>query len=59
MQAIICSHHPEVINEFATANALWISRPRNGSSQLRRFSSMDETGLQPAEAVARGWIDEQ
>lgn len=55
MQAIIISHHPEIINKMARGDELWFSR-KNGSHVVT--SSFPTTpGLTPAETMARGWDD--
>lgn len=53
-QLILVSHHPETLNQWATLYGLRFFREQNGQSRTTRFST-DESNLQPAELVARGW----
>ena len=54
-QAILISHHPEVINYFASDNAVQFSRSNNGPIRSGPFEVDGGGGLLPAEIVARGW----
>jgi predicted ATPase len=55
-QAVIVSHHPEIINAMAHGSERWFSRPQGLHVRAAPFPAMD--GLTPAEIVARGWDDE-
>ena len=55
-QAVIISHHPEIINTMAHGSELWFSRPQGLHVRAAAFPEMD--GLTPAEIIARGWDDE-
>lgn len=55
-QAIIISHHPEVINRMARGTERWFTRKENGPVECR--DELPQTpGLSPAETVARGWTE--
>lgn len=56
-QAILISHHPELINRLAKDYGIWFSRPKNGPVRARKGYPAVE-GLTAAETMARGWDDE-
>ena len=55
-QAIIISHHPEILNRMARGTELWFSRPAGAHAITKPFPTTP--GLTPAETMARGWEDE-
>lgn len=55
-QALIISHHPEIINKMARGPELWFSR--QGGAHVVAGPFPQVAGLPPAEVVARGWYDE-
>ena len=55
-QAVIVSHHPEIINAMARGSELWFSRPKGLHVRATAFPEIE--GLTPSEIVARGWDDE-
>ncbi|HOZ48462.1 MAG TPA: AAA family ATPase [Candidatus Hydrogenedentes bacterium] len=55
-QAVIISHHPEIVNAMARGDDLWFSRPGGAHVQVKPLPVTP--GLTPAETVARGWGDE-
>jgi predicted ATPase len=57
-QTLFISHHPEIINYFASANGLLLTRQHNGPVRVRPFSEGNDSGLEAAELVARGWENE-
>lgn len=57
-QLILISHHPEILNQWAKDFGLLFAREENGHVRTKRFSEVADTGLEPAETVARGWEDE-
>jgi predicted ATPase len=57
-QAILVSHHPEVVNYLARAHGILFTRDANGPTRVRYGLADDGTGLEPAELMARGWLDE-
>lgn len=56
LQAILISHHPELINYLAASNGIWFSRENSGPVRTRKIDSDMDSGISIAELVARGWI---
>jgi len=56
-QAVLISHHPEIINPLAKEHGIWFSRPDNGPVRASRDYPVVD-GLTAAETMARGWDDE-
>lgn len=54
-QVIIASHHPELLNQLAGQGGIIFDRPEGLHTRVREFSPSDDSGLPPAELVARGW----
>ncbi|MGA3371152.1 MAG: AAA family ATPase [Terracidiphilus sp.] len=54
-QLILISHHPEILNYWAREYGLLFSREENGHVRTKAYREVAETGLDPAETVARGW----
>lgn len=52
-QAIIISHHPEIINKMARGDELWFSRQAGSHVVIKPYPTVDN--LTPAEVMARGW----
>jgi predicted ATPase len=60
LQALLVSHHPELINYLlASPVGLWLDRENNGPVRARPIASDDQTGLSVSELIARGWLYEQ
>jgi hypothetical protein len=57
-QVLIASHHPELLNRMAVQEGLYLERPEGHHTRARSFSDPAQTGLPPAELIARGWADE-
>jgi predicted ATPase len=57
-QVLIISHHPEIVNYLAGDKGVFFSREDNGPVRVKPLRFDDDPGLTPAEAMARGWIDE-
>jgi predicted ATPase len=57
-QLILISHHPELLNYWAKDYGLLFFREENGHARTKPYSSVTETGLTPAETIARGWENE-
>jgi predicted ATPase len=57
-QVLIVSHHPELLNRMAFQNGLLFDRPSGRHTRVRQFDDPLQTGLSPAELVARGWNHE-
>ena len=56
-QAIIASHHPEIIDYLACEGALLFVRESGGATAIRRWSFDTSSGVKASEALARGWED--
>lgn len=54
-QAILISHHPELINQWAPEYGVEFFRAGNGPVRVRKFEGDAESPLSPAELIARGW----
>ena len=55
-QALIISHHPEIVNKMARGEELWFSRQAGAHVVVNPFPKAAE--LPPAEVMARGWENE-
>lgn len=55
-QALIISHHPEIVNNMARGTELWFSRKALAHVVVEPFPKV--AGLTPAETMARGWENE-
>lgn len=54
-QAILVSHHPELINLLAPEQAVIFSREHGGPVRVEAFRPDALGKLSPAELIARGW----
>lgn len=54
-QVILVSHHPELLNQLAGEGGVVFDRPGGGPTRVLPFAPEDDTGLPPAELIARGW----
>jgi len=54
---LLISHHPELINYLAREKGVFFRRDHNGPTRVGPARIEDETGLTPAELIARGWVD--
>jgi predicted ATPase len=57
-QLILVSHHPELLNQWASRHGLRFFREGNGQARTEKFKTDPDVGLQPSELIARGWQDE-
>lgn len=57
-QVVIASHHPEILNRLAPGEGMLLDRPNGRQTRARQFSDPSQTGLNPAELIARGWEHE-
>ena len=57
-QLILISHHPEVLNQWASEYGLRLFREENGHVRTEKFKDDPSGELQPSELIARGWEDE-
>jgi len=56
-QLILISHHPEILNQWASRHGLRFFRENNGYVRTERFRVDPKGDLQPSELIARGWDD--
>ncbi|MEW5986643.1 MAG: AAA family ATPase, partial [Chloroflexota bacterium] len=56
LQALLISHHPELIDYLASSAGYWFERQGNTPVRVKRITDSIETGLPVSELVARGWI---
>ncbi|MBU0719635.1 MAG: AAA family ATPase [Planctomycetes bacterium] len=57
-QAILISHHPELIDALAVGAGRWVDRVADGHSRAQGISD-DSSGLSVAELISRGWLHAQ
>ena len=55
-QAIIATHHPDIINLLAAHSGYWLERQSGGPTRVRRIGEQDPSGLPLSELIARGWL---
>ena len=54
-QVILVSHHPELLNQLAGQGGVVFARPDGLQTRAMPFEPPGDSGLTPAEIVARGW----
>lgn len=54
-QAILVSHHPEVIDQLAPEKGVWLRREGLGPTRVSTGLAKDTAPLRPSEVEARGW----
>ena len=55
-QAVLCSHHPELMDYLGGAHGLLLCRESSGVTKLKNMAdASNEQGLKLSEIVARGW----
>jgi len=57
-QAILISHHPELINQWAPDYGVRFVRDGAGPVRVEKFQGDPDSLLPPAELIARGWDSE-
>ncbi|NJN95030.1 MAG: AAA family ATPase [Anaerolineales bacterium] len=55
LQALLISHHPELIDYLALSAGCWFDRESNTPVRVKRITE-DDSGLPISELVARGWL---
>ena len=55
-QAIVATHHPEIINLLAAHSGYWLERQSGGPTRVKRIGNQDTSGLPLSELIARGWL---
>jgi predicted ATPase len=56
-QLILISHHPEILNQWASRHGLRFFRESNGHVRTEKFRADPKGDLLPSELIARGWED--
>lgn len=56
-QLVLISHHPEILNQWASGHGLRFFRENNGYVRTEKFKADPRGDLQPSELIARGWED--
>ena len=59
-QAVMCTHHPEVVDFLGHEHGLHLTRERFGATKIKEFSEISsdfEGGLSLSELLARGWVE--
>ncbi len=56
VQAVLISHHPELIDYLAPECGRWIERTALTSSRVKALPQAHESGLRLSELIARGWV---
>jgi predicted ATPase len=56
-QAVLISHHPELIDYFAPDCGIWVDREPLGPSRVSGMPKVTEGGLKLSEQIARGWTE--
>lgn len=54
-QVILVSHHPELLNQLASQGGIIFERPEGLHTRVGHFDPTEDSGLTPAEFIARGW----
>jgi predicted ATPase len=57
LQALLISHHPELINYLATSSGFWFENQPNSPVRVRRIADEQANALPISELVARGWLN--
>jgi hypothetical protein len=57
-QIILISHHPELIDQWAPSCGVQFVREKLGPVRVVPFHGEPDSGLSPAELIARGWENE-
>jgi predicted ATPase len=57
-QALIISHHPELMNQWAPDYGIQLFRDGTGPVRVKQFNGQAYSMLSPSEVVARGWENE-
>ncbi|MDI9603434.1 MAG: AAA family ATPase [Acidobacteriota bacterium] len=55
-QAILTSHHPELVNYLGPEFGIWLRRGDEGGTDHEPLAGLLEDTLDPAEALSRGWV---
>jgi predicted ATPase len=56
-QAVLISHHPELIDYLGPQSGKWLERDSLGPTRVKKFPAQIEKGLKLSEQIARGWTE--
>lgn len=56
-QAVLISHHPELIDYLGPECGKWIERDPLGPSRVKKLPEQIDKGLKLSEQIARGWTE--
>ncbi len=56
-QAVLISHHPELIDYLGPECGKWIERDSLGPARVKKLPEQIEKGLRLSEQIARGWTE--
>jgi predicted ATPase len=56
-QAVLISHHPEMIDYLGAECGKWIERDPLGPTRVKKLPAQIEDGLKLSEQIARGWTE--
>lgn len=56
-QAVLTSHHPEIIDYLGAEAGVWLERKGGGATLARRLDLREEEPLTLSERIARGWVE--
>lgn len=56
-QAVLISHHPEMIDYLGAECGKWIERDPLGPMRVKRLPERVDEGLKLSEQIARGWME--
>ena len=54
-QAVLVSHHPELVDYLGTESGRWLEREPLGPTRVKNTPEVSEPGLKLSELIARGW----
>lgn len=56
-QAVLVSHHPELIDYFGVESSQWMERDPLGPARVKKLPERMDDPLKLSERIARGWIE--
>ncbi|MBU0987342.1 MAG: ATP-binding protein [Proteobacteria bacterium] len=56
-QAVLISHHPELIDYLGPESGKWLERDPLGPTRIKKLPEKIEKGLKLSEQIARGWTE--
>ncbi|MDY7014885.1 MAG: AAA family ATPase, partial [Cyanobacteriota bacterium] len=60
IQALLISHHPELMNMFTSSSSYWFERKNQSMPvRIKRVKDDQNTGLPISELIARGWLNDE